>query len=435
MDRTEWNLINTISGADRVLLALPLDQVLDTLKAAAQDFKPGCVIMDTADVKAPANAAAAELLPKGVHFVGGHPILIPANMDPDKATADLFDSKLFCLTPDSSTDGAAVHLAADLVEALGAKPFFLDPVEHDGMAAAVSQLPQLRAATLMDVTSQSRSWQDMRKLAGGQFYSSTLITEGNGRSVVAGLTANREHVMLWLDELTSRLAEWRQVLTDGKEDALAAAIDDGLAAGEKWMEASITGRWEEERDARRCPRPAACSTICSASASGASHPPGRSASRAGRAFRLHSALRRRHPLHRLDHRRRAPRCPAQRRPRTRYTRIHRPVVLVYREETPNRSTAMRRELAIKKLDRERKERLVELNAERRFVVQSLATIISVALTTAVTSSPTFRFMPSTEPRVIAATNSVPDRHDDLRHHTAELDRLDGALELVACASM
>jgi len=44
----------------------------------------------------------------------------------------------------------------------------------------------------------------------------------------------------------------------------------------------------------------------------------------------------------------------------RYTRVHRPVTLVYREEMPDRSAAMRRELALKKLDRERKERLVEL---------------------------------------------------------------------------
>jgi putative endonuclease len=44
----------------------------------------------------------------------------------------------------------------------------------------------------------------------------------------------------------------------------------------------------------------------------------------------------------------------------RYTRVHRPVALVYREEMPDRSAAMRREAAIKKLDRDRKERLVEL---------------------------------------------------------------------------
>jgi len=114
-------------------------------------------------------------------------------------------------------------------------------------------LPQLLAGALMDVASRSPGWKDMRKLAGSQFYTSTLITEGNGRSVVTSLTANREHVMLWLDELTARLDEWRQALADGKEEAVAAAIDDGLAAGERWMEANILGRWEEEREAPPMP--------------------------------------------------------------------------------------------------------------------------------------------------------------------------------------
>ncbi len=44
----------------------------------------------------------------------------------------------------------------------------------------------------------------------------------------------------------------------------------------------------------------------------------------------------------------------------RYTRMHRPVVLVYQEAQPDRAAAMRREWSIKKLDREHKERLVEL---------------------------------------------------------------------------
>lgn len=42
----------------------------------------------------------------------------------------------------------------------------------------------------------------------------------------------------------------------------------------------------------------------------------------------------------------------------RYTRTHRPVELVYREEVPDRSAAMRRERALKKLGRVRKEGLV-----------------------------------------------------------------------------
>lgn len=245
VDRTDWNLFGAIREADRVLLALPLDQMHDTLKTIAQDLKQGCIVVDTADIKAPCLTWAAELLPQGVHFVGGHPILVLESMDPGKAAADLFENKLFCLTPDSRTDSTAVHLAADLVEALGAKPFFLDPVEHDGMSAAVTQLPQLLAAALMDVASGSASWKDMRKLAGSQFYTSTLITQGNGRSVVTGLTANREHVLFWLDELTARLDEWRQALANGEEDALAKSFDAGQAASERWLEANVLGRWEE----------------------------------------------------------------------------------------------------------------------------------------------------------------------------------------------
>lgn len=42
----------------------------------------------------------------------------------------------------------------------------------------------------------------------------------------------------------------------------------------------------------------------------------------------------------------------------RYTRTRRPVSLVYQEEAPSRSAAMRREAAIKSLPRERKERLI-----------------------------------------------------------------------------
>lgn len=42
----------------------------------------------------------------------------------------------------------------------------------------------------------------------------------------------------------------------------------------------------------------------------------------------------------------------------RYTRTRRPVTLLYQETAPDRGSAMRRELAIKGYDRERKERLI-----------------------------------------------------------------------------
>jgi predicted GIY-YIG superfamily endonuclease len=43
----------------------------------------------------------------------------------------------------------------------------------------------------------------------------------------------------------------------------------------------------------------------------------------------------------------------------RYTRTRGPVTVVYREAVPDRKTAMRREAAIKRWSRERKQRLIE----------------------------------------------------------------------------
>ncbi|PKO20643.1 MAG: hypothetical protein CVU38_19020 [Chloroflexi bacterium HGW-Chloroflexi-1] len=248
VDRTEWNLINAVSDADRILLALPVSEIRDTLVAIAGELREGCIIVDTADAKAAVMRWAEELLPATAHMVGGHPILVVENLNAEDARADLFEGKLFCLTPAPRTDDAAVRLAADLVEALGARPFFLDPLEHDGMAAAVEHLPQVMAGALLKVTRDSSSWQDMRKLAGSQFYSSTLITSEDARAATSAVTANREQTVRWLGEIIAELDEWRQRLIEGDDEGLGRAFEQALEAGRRWLNAQTRGDWSERPD-------------------------------------------------------------------------------------------------------------------------------------------------------------------------------------------
>jgi prephenate dehydrogenase len=246
VDRTEWNLINTVRSADRVILALPLNEIRDTLEAIAGDLKPGCVIVDTADVKQPVMNWASTLLPQDAYFVGGHPIVLADQATLEGARADLFDRTMFCLTPNSRTNDTAVRLAADVAEALGARPYFLDAEEHDGLIAAVDHLPALTAAALMKLMTGSSSWADMRKLAGSQFFLSTQLAAPNGQDSVDGPLANRDHVVHWLDRLISELTAWREQLVRGDETEMTGQVDRGLAAGEKWLFAHARGNWDDE---------------------------------------------------------------------------------------------------------------------------------------------------------------------------------------------
>jgi prephenate dehydrogenase len=203
---------------------------------------------------------AAELLPASVHFVGGHPIILSESIEPEGARADLFDGKLFCLTPGPSTEGTAVQLASDVAEALGAKPFFMNAEEHDGLAAGVEQLPSLLAAALLSVTSSSPGWRDMRRLAANQFFASTLMISQSGKEAVAGPLANRENTIHWLDAMAAELTTYRDQLARGDADDLAARIDEGIAAGRGWLNATYTGNWDVD-DAAGAEMPTAGSTM------------------------------------------------------------------------------------------------------------------------------------------------------------------------------
>ncbi len=246
VDRTGWNLISTVAPADRVILALPLPEIRATLDAIKEDLRPGCIVMDTADVKTPVLQWAAELLPPEVHFVGGHPIVLAETLEPDGARANLFEGKLFCLTPAPGTDATAVQLAAEVAEAMGAKPYFVDAMEHDGLAAGVDHLPALLAAALMSMTADSPGWRDMRRLAGNQFFASTLLMANNGKNAMAGPLANRENAIQWIDALIEELGGYREMLARDEADALAQRVDTGLAAGRSWLNATYTGDWDAE---------------------------------------------------------------------------------------------------------------------------------------------------------------------------------------------
>ena len=246
VDRTEWNLINTVRTADRVILALPLSEMRATFEAIAGELKTGCVVMDTASVKQPVMNWANTLLPDDTYFVGGHPIVLADHAALEGARADLFDGKLFCLTPDMHTNDTAVRLASDVAEALGARPYFLDAVEHDGLIAAVEHLPAITAAALMSLVTDSSGWSDMRKLAGSQFFLSTQLAVPSGQEAVDGSFANRELVAQWLDRLMDELTEWRERLVAGDAEEAAKEVDRGLTSGRKWMWAHDHGSWDEE---------------------------------------------------------------------------------------------------------------------------------------------------------------------------------------------
>ena len=233
VDRTEWNLISACDGADLVIISTPPAGIQSTLTAIAAELKEGCVVTDTASLKVPVLNWARESLPATAHFVGGHPIpkrgygrgapiakpdATIADSGAWQPAADLFAGAVYCLTPASNTSPEALQRVSDLAEAVGAIPYYMDAAEHDGLIAAVEQLPLFMALALQDVVSASPAHREIARLSGVDFSHATWPLVGDHYALSEVCHSNAANIVRWLDSYLARLSSLRESLAQGSSD-------------------------------------------------------------------------------------------------------------------------------------------------------------------------------------------------------------------------
>ncbi|MCB9139415.1 MAG: prephenate dehydrogenase [Caldilineaceae bacterium] len=249
IDQSTFRLHATYEGADLVVVAVPLSELEELLGHLSEGLQPDVLLLIVSNMLAPAMEIAERQLPDTVHFVVGHPIVagVGGSLSP---RADFFVNATFCLAPSVHTDPDAVQLASDFAERLGAKTFFVDAQEHDGMMAGLEQLPQVIAASLMHIFASSASWEETRRLAGRSFAQATEL--GNSaEQIYAGFMANRAALSLRIDQLQRELQRWQTLLAaepDDEESAhpLLTELKQVVNTREAWVIQAELQQWDTD---------------------------------------------------------------------------------------------------------------------------------------------------------------------------------------------
>ncbi|MDG1281458.1 MAG: prephenate/arogenate dehydrogenase family protein [Pseudorhodobacter sp.] len=140
-----------VADADLVVLAVPVGAMGDLAAEIAPHLKPGATVTDVGSVKQSVIAAVAPHMPEGVHFVAGHPLAGTEHSGPRAGFAALFRNRWWLLTPDETTNRAAVDRLRALCVAMGANVDEMDAAHHDLVLAVTSHTPHLIAYTMVGV--------------------------------------------------------------------------------------------------------------------------------------------------------------------------------------------------------------------------------------------------------------------------------------------
>jgi len=250
IDRVDFNLPHTVSGADLVVLSLPVDQIRETLQFIAEDLREGCVLMDTGPAKEAVAGWVSEIIPKDRHYVGLTPVLNPsylweADLGIDAARPDLFKSSLMAIVAPPNCDSGAIKLAADLTRLLGASPLFADPLEVDGLMAATHLLPQLVAAALVNATVDQPGWREGRKVAGRAYAETTasVMLTSDGRALASASLLNRENTLRMLDSMIASLSTLRYDIEQRDDSALDQRLKRARSNREVWWQGRLKQEW------------------------------------------------------------------------------------------------------------------------------------------------------------------------------------------------
>jgi len=252
IDKIHYNLPSSVDGADIVLLALPIDQIRETLEIIAPDLKEGAVVIDTSPVKQTVAGWAQEFLKPGRYYVGLAPAthaqyLLETPNEAEGAQADMFEKSVIGIVAPRGTASAAIKLATDLVTLIGAQPLFMDIVEVDSLMAGVHLLPQLVSASLANVTINQPGWLEGRKLAGAVFAqtSSPLATGDTPEALTQAIQFSQEYITRLLDRLIEELTLLREA-AQGADERVIEKMKTAREGREQWVSQRIQGEWQEE---------------------------------------------------------------------------------------------------------------------------------------------------------------------------------------------
>ncbi|MBW3656125.1 MAG: prephenate dehydrogenase/arogenate dehydrogenase family protein [Gemmatimonadetes bacterium] len=224
-----------VSGADIVLLAVPVAATEATLKAIRHLVNPDMLIMDVGSTKRDVVDAARRVLRDNIgSFVPCHPVTGKEVSGVEHADPDLYGGRQVILTPIERTQVVHLKRASQVWEALDCKVTQMSPDAHDSAFAAVSHLPHLIAFALMNGIVSQPQGKDYLSLAGPGFRDFTRIAASEPKVWRDILLANRNELLAQTRQFQSSLKALESMIESGDGEALEGAIGTASQTRAHW---------------------------------------------------------------------------------------------------------------------------------------------------------------------------------------------------------
>lgn len=238
VDLAATGINRDFQDCDYLFLCAPVQKNDDFLEQIKLILSPDCILTDVGSVKGDIHNAIVEAgLEK--QFIGGHPMSGSERTGYVNSKALLLQNAYYILSPTAQVPQEAVEAYSDLVKTMGAIPLVLSADTHDYVTAAVSHLPHVIAASLVNLVHDNDSEDGLMKMiAAGGFKDITRIASSSAVMWQEICMTNTDNILILLDKYIESLSHIRGQLSDRDAAAMYDLFEDAKIYRDSFIDAS-----------------------------------------------------------------------------------------------------------------------------------------------------------------------------------------------------
>lgn len=217
--------LTIFSDSDIIFICTPVDLIPSYVEKLIPIIKENCIITDVGSTK---GSIYREMLKFGdtIKYIGGHPMAGSEQTSYKAAKPFLLDNAYYVLTPSPYVKEEQVNKFKELVELMGAVPIVVDPAEHDYTVAAISHVPHVIAAALVNtVKSLDGEKRLMHALAAGGFKDITRIASSSPEVWSSICFDNKEYILKIIDSFKNQLDVFSKAIS---ESTASPSLDESF---------------------------------------------------------------------------------------------------------------------------------------------------------------------------------------------------------------
>jgi len=213
-------LEKAIPDADLVLIAIPVDKVLNTLTRVLDLVSAQTTVIDVGSTKK-LISEAVEHHRNRRNYVAAHPMSGTENSGPTAALEGLFEGKINIICDQEKCGPQHLALAEKMFHVLGMDIAYMTADEQDHSTGFISHLPHAAAFALANAVLDKEDREIIFDLASGGFNSTVRLAKSSPEMWGPIFQQNKEYVVESLDVYIKHLKAFRKSIESDPEQMMA----------------------------------------------------------------------------------------------------------------------------------------------------------------------------------------------------------------------